>query len=178
MNFPKNENLIFEIELLEIKNIEIIKNMSLENRLINVYNYKSEGDILYNNNNLINASKLYIKALKYLFEEDEDPEKTIIIQNLSNIYEKLEQWDECLKYSKLALSTTDNTIIYLYKIAKCYFNMKNYDNCINMCNKILFNENNSNILEMKQKCLSMKTFENTDKKNIYNIMFNIPHDTH
>ena len=66
--------------------------MSLENRLINVYNYKYEGDILYNNNNLINASKLYIKALKYLFEEDEDPEKTIIIQNLSNIYEKLEQW--------------------------------------------------------------------------------------
>lgn len=178
MNFPKNENLIFEIELLEIKNIEIIKNMSLENRLINVYNYKSEGDILYNNNNLINASKLYIKALKYLFEEDEDPEKTIIIQNLSNIYEKLEQWDECLKYSKLALSTTDNTIIYLYKIAKCYFNMKNYDNCINMCNKILFNENNSNILEMKQKCLSMKTFENIDKKNIYNIMFNNPRDTH
>jgi len=178
MNFPTNENLIFEIELLEIKDIQKIQNMSLENRLINMYNYKSEGDILYKNNNLIEASKLYIKALEYLFEEDEDPEKAIIIQNLSNIYEKLEQWGECLKYSKNALSIADNTNIYLYKIAKCYFNIKNYDNCINICNKILFNENNSNILEMKKKCLSIKTFENTDEKNMYTIMFNTPHDNH
>lgn len=181
LNFPVDENLIFELELINFKDTVKIQNMSLEDRLTSVYNYKNEGDILYKNNKLKNASYKYNQALDYLFEEDEDPEKMIIINNLCNIYENLSHWNECLKFCKSALQLTqEDTTQYLYKIAKSYYYLKNYDNCINICNKILYKDKklNTELNELFTKALSFKTFENENEKNMYNIMFNTPHDTH
>ena len=180
LNFPINENLIFELELVDFKDMVKIQNMTIEDRLIYVYTYKNEGDIFYKNTNLIEASYKYKQALQYLFEKDEDPEKIIIINSLCNIYETLSNWTECLQFSKIALQLKKDTTEYLYKIATSYYYLNKYDNCINICNKILYKDKklNTELNELFTKALSFKTFETENEKNMYNIMFNTPHDTH
>ena len=132
--------------------------------------YKNKGIVLFNNKDINNASNNFIKSLEYLCNEDHE-EKINILNNLSICMGKLSDWNNSLIYSMEAFKINNRNIKVLYRIALSYFELKEYEKCIDIC-KISLELENSNIINiLYKKCVKCKNNELSKVKKMYSKMF-------
>ena len=168
---PSNASLHFELELIDFKpqQKDILK-MSYDKKIEKMMEYKNKGIVSFNNKDIPDSSNNFIKSLEYLCDEDNE-EKINILNNLSICMGKLSDWNNSLLYSTKALKINNKNIKVLYRIALSYFELKEYEKCINICKIFLELENNNIINILYKKSIKYNNNQLIETKKIYNKMF-------
>ena len=165
---PSDASLHFELELIDFKTKEKeIFEMSYNEKIEKMMEYKNKGIISFNNKDINNASNNFIKSLEYLCDEEHE-EKINILNNLSICMGKLSDWNNSLLYSMKAFKINNTNIKVLYRVALSYFQLKEYEKCIDICKISL---ENSNINFLYKKCIQYKNKQLIEEKKIYSKMF-------
>jgi len=171
-NIPAGSTLHFEVELIDFKDkpkelFELTPNERSEIMLEN----KLKAKTLYDSNKIPECIMYYKKALDSLLD-DIHSEKITILCNLGIIYAKLLDWDNSLIYIQKAYEIDNKNVKILYWLAKAYYNLKKYDNAINISNKLNHLDKNNSLAHLIIKdSLSNKKFENEKNKKMYQKMF-------
>ena len=167
---PSNASLYFELELIDfkIKEKEIFE-MSYEEKINKMIEYKNKGINSFNIN-ISDAINNFTKSLEYLCDENHE-EKINILNNLSICFGKLHDWENSLSYSMKSFRINNKNIKVLYRIAISYFNLKEYDKCIDICKMSIELENTNIIHNLYKKAESCKYDELMTTKKIYSKMF-------
>lgn len=166
---PSDASLHFEVELVDIKEKEIFE-MSYDEKIEKMIEYKNKGINSFNNKDINNASNYFKKSLEYLCDEDHK-EKINILNNLSICMGKLSDWNNSLLYSIKAFNINNKNIKVLYRVALSYFELKEYEKCINICKIFLKLENNNTINILYNKSIKYKNNQLIETKKIYSKMF-------
>ena len=169
---PANSTLLFEIEVIDFRDKpKEIFEMDKEEREMHMVECKNQAKELYENNKLPDALEKYKKAYDYLLD-DKHPDKILLLSNLSIISGKILEWKHSLHYANLAKEIDNKNIKILYRVALAYFNMKEYEDCINTCNNILtIDETNSITKHLLRQSISNKNKELGKNKKMYQKMF-------
>jgi len=171
-NIPAGSTLQFEVELIDFKDKpkELFELTPSERSEIMIDN-KLKAKTLYDNNKIPDCILYYKKALDSLLD-DIHPEKINILCNLCIIYAKLLDWNNSLIYIQKAYEIDNKNTKILYWLAKVYYNLKKYDNAINISKKLNYIDNNNSLAKLIIKdSLSNKKFENEKNKKMYQKMF-------
>ena len=168
---PSDASLHFEVELVDFKTKEKeIFEMSSDEKIEKMKEYKNKGISSFNNKDINNASNNFIKALEYLCDEEHE-EKINILNNLSICMGKLSDWNNSLIYSMKAFKINNRNMKVLYRVALSYFELKEYNKCMDIC-KISLELENSNIINiLYKKCIKCKNDELMKAKKMYSKMF-------
>ena len=84
---------------------------------------------------------------------------------------KLSDWNNSLMYSMKAFKINNRNMKVLYRVALSYFELKEYDKCIDIC-KISLELENSNIINiLYKKCIKYKNNQLMEAKKMYSKMF-------
>ena len=168
---PSDASLHFELELIDFKTQQndILK-MSYDEKIEKMMEYKNKGIVLFNNKDIYDASNNFIKSLEYLCDEKHE-EKINILNNLSICMGKLNSWNNSLIYSMEAFKINNRNMKVLYRVALSYFELKEYDECMNICKKSLELENTNIINVLYKRCVKCKNNELNKVKKIYSKMF-------
>ena len=120
---------------------------------------------------LLSKEGAFEKAIDSLLD-DSHPEKVNIFCNLGIIYAKLLDWNNSLIYVQKAYEIDNKNTKILYWLAKAYYNLKKYDNAINISKKLNHLDKNNSLARLIIKdSLSNKKFENEKNKKMYQKMF-------
>lgn len=167
---PSNASLHFELELIDFKIKEKpIFEMSYDEKISKMFEYKNKGMISFNIN-INNAINNFIKSLEYLCDENHK-EKINILKNLSICFGKIFDWENSLLYSMKAFEINNKNIKVLYRIAISYFNLKEYDKCIEICKMSIELENTNIIQNLYKNAKNCKYNELIKTKKMYSKMF-------
>ena len=168
---PSDASLHFEVELVDFKTKEKeIFEMSYDEKIEKMLEYKNKGIVSFNNKDINNASNNFIKSLDYLCDEEHE-EKINILNNLSICMGKLSDWNNSLIYSMKAFKINNRNMKVLYRVALSYFELKEYEKCIDIC-KISLELENSNIINiLYKKCIKCKNNQLMEAKKMYSKMF-------
>tara|TARA_Y100000741_G_scaffold181363_1_gene137835 strand:- start:72 stop:1040 length:969 start_codon:yes stop_codon:yes gene_type:complete len=168
---PSDASLHFELELIDFKTQQkdILK-MSYDEKIEKMMEYKNKGIISFNNKDICDASNNFIKSLEYLCDEKHE-EKINILNNLSICMGKLNDWNNSLIYSMDAFKINNSNIKVLYRVALSYFELKEYDKCIEICKMSIELENSNIINVLYKKCVKYKNNELSKVKKMYSKMF-------
>ena len=168
---PGDSCLYFELELLDIKNKEKeIFEMNTDEKIEKMLFYKNKGIIEFNNKNIKLSYNLFKKSLDYLSDEIHY-EKINILNNLSMISGKLENWIESYHYSIKAYNISKKNIKVLYRLAMSNYKLNNFNDCINICKKAIKIENNNMINSLYRNSIKSKNDELEKTKKMYKKMF-------
>ena len=171
-NIPADSTLHFEVELIDFKDKpkELFELTSTERaELMN--DNKLKAKTLYDSNKIPDCILYYKKALDSLLD-DIHPEKINILCNLCIIYAKLLDWNNSLIYIQKAYEIDNKNTKIVYWLAKVYYNLKKYDNAINISKKLNHIDKNNSLAKLIIKdSLSNKKFENEKSKKMYQKMF-------
>lgn len=169
---PANSTLHFEVELIDFKDKpkELFELIPTERSELMMEN-KLKAKTLYDNNKIPESIIYYKKAIDSLLD-DIHPEKINILCNLCIIYAKLLDWNNSLLYAQKAYEINNRNTKILYWLAKAYYNLKKYDNAINISKKLNHLDKNNSLARLIIKdSLSNKKFENEKSKKMYEKMF-------
>ena len=171
-NIPAGSTLHFEVELIDFKDKpKELFELTPEERTELMLDNKLKAKTLYDNNKIPECIVYYKKAIDSLLD-DLHPEKINILCNLAIIYAKLLDWNNSLIYIQKAYEIDNKNIKILYWLAKVYYNLKKYDNAINISKKLNHIDPNNSLSRLIIKdSLSNKKFENEKNKKMYQKMF-------
>ena len=171
-NIHAGSTLQFEVELIDFKDKpKELFELTPEERTELMLDNKLKAKTLYDNNKIPECIVYYKKAIDSLLD-DLHPEKINILCNLAIIYAKLLDWNNSLIYIQKAYEIDNKNIKILYWLAKVYYNLKKYDNAINISKKLNHIDPNNSLSRLIIKdSLSNKKFENEKNKKMYQKMF-------
>ena len=168
---PYDASLHFELELIDFKTQEKnILDMSYDEKIKKMFEYKNKGIELFNNKNINDACNNFLKSLEYI-DNEEHIEKINLLNNLSICFGKLLDWNNSLLYSINAYKINNKNIKILYRVAISYFELKEHNKCINICKLSLKLENSNIINNLYKKSIKYKKNEIIKEKKIYSKMF-------
>lgn len=171
-DIPAGSTLHFEVELIDFKDKpKELFELTPEERTELMIDNKLKAKTLYDNNKIPECIIYYKKAIDSLLD-DIHPEKINILCNLCIIYAKLLDWNNSLVYIQKAYEIDNKNTKILYWLAKVYYNLKKYDNAINISKKLNHLDKNNSLARLIIKdSLSNKKFENEKNKKMYQKMF-------
>ena len=171
-NIPAGSTLHFEIELIDFKDKpKELFELTPDERIELMNDNKLKAKTLYDSNKIQESIIYYKKAVDSLLD-DLHPEKINILCNLCIIYAKLLDWNNSLIYIQKAYNIDNKNTKILYWLAKVYYNLKKYDNAINISKKLNHIDKNNSLAKLIIKdSLSNKKFENEKSKKMYQKMF-------
>ena len=171
-NIPAGSTLHFEVELIDFKDKpKELFELTPDERSTLMMENKLKAKTLYDNNKIPECIMYYKKAIDSLLD-DSHPEKINILCNLCIIYAKLLDWNNSLVYVQKAYEIDNKNTKILYWLAKAYYNLKKYDNAINISKKLNHLDKNNSLARLIIKdSLSNKKFENEKNKKMYQKMF-------
>ncbi len=171
-NIPAGSTLHFEIELIDFKDKpKELFELTPDERTELMNDNKLKAKTLYDSNKIQESIIYYKKAVDSLLD-DSHPEKINILCNLCIIYSKLLDWNNSLIYIQKAYEIDNKNTKILYWLAKAYYNLKKYDNAINISKKLNHIDKNNSLAKLIIKdSLSNKKFENEKNKKMYQKMF-------
>ena len=171
-NIPPGSTLHFEVELIDFKDKpKELFELTQKERVALMNDNKLKAKTLYDNNKIQDCIIYYKKAIDSLLD-DSHPEKNNILCNLCIIYSKLLDWNNSLLYIQKAYEIDNKNTKILYWLAKVYYNLKKYDNAINISKKLNYIDKNNSLAHLIIKdSLSNKQIENEKNKKMYQKMF-------
>jgi len=171
-NIPAGSTLHFEVELIDFKDKpKELFELTPDERSTLMMENKLKAKTLYDSNKIPECIMYYKKAIDSLLD-DTHPEKINILCNLCIIYAKLLDWNNSLLYIQQAYEIDNKNTKILYWLAKAYYNLKKYDNAINISKKLNYLDKNNSLARLIIKdSLSNKKFENEKNKKMYQKMF-------
>ena len=169
---PAGSTLHFTVELIDFKDKpKELFELTQEERSVIMLDYKTKAKTLYDSNKIPECIIYYNKAIDSLLD-DTHPEKINMLCNLCIIYAKLLDWDNSLLYIQKAYEIDNKNTKILYWLAKAYYNLKRYDNAINISKKLNYLDQNNSLAGLIIKdSLSNKKLENEKSKKMYQKMF-------
>ena len=171
-NIPPGSTLHFEVELIDFKDKpKDLFELTHEERSVIMLDYKTKAKTLYDSNKIPECIIYYNKAIDSLLD-DTHPEKINMLCNLCIIYAKFLDWNNSLLYIQKAYEIDNKNTKILYWLAKAYYNLKRYDNAINISKKLNYLDKNNSLAGLIIKdSLSNKKLENEKSKKMYQKMF-------